>query len=201
VWRSWINLASILGRTESQLVFHDAAGEGEQPLLAVMADPAGDAMLGLSLFERRVAVGVANYDILVPAASACICAGTALRVVPTGTWSMARDVDSADAFQLRPAQNTAGERLTKYCWPRNEKTGWVESSSRALNIPTQVLDGLQSLSWERRLVSAPPTLLARKTAHDFLIAKNQPRGVVGLGVQCMQSLCDDLGIAHDMSEL
>ena len=68
-----INFAKVLSPTEKQLVFADNETE---PMLAILADPTKPYFQALSLFSTRYAVGVADYDMLVPSASACICAGT-----------------------------------------------------------------------------------------------------------------------------
>ena len=46
------------------------------PILAVLADPEKDYYKALALFESRVAIGVADYDTLVPSSTACLCLGT-----------------------------------------------------------------------------------------------------------------------------
>ena len=72
IWRSWINLAAFIGQTERQLLFED----GNDPLLAQISDPDNPAHKALSLFHRRIAAGIADYDTLVPSPTACICLGT-----------------------------------------------------------------------------------------------------------------------------
>jgi len=73
IWRSWINLAAITGITNQQLVYEDSVDE---PILATLADREKDYFKALALFESRIAIGVADYDTLVPTPTACICLGT-----------------------------------------------------------------------------------------------------------------------------
>ena len=74
IWRSWINLASIIGQTERQLLFED--NTQDEPLLAFISNPANSAYKALVLFESRICAGIADYDTLVPTPTACICLGT-----------------------------------------------------------------------------------------------------------------------------
>ena len=70
--RSWINLASIAGQSQSELVFEDRTN----PILAQMAQPESEFYQALKLFDKRITIGTADYDTIIPSASATICAGT-----------------------------------------------------------------------------------------------------------------------------
>lgn len=172
--RNWINLAGsvplISGhQTELEMVFNDGQKEGCEPLLATLADPEQRFIQGLGLFERLVCLGLTAYDTLVPVATACICAGSARLESVDGAWS-------ASAV---PAlfYGTDAERVPQqWAWPRDEIRGWCKCTAGEVNLPLQVLDGLATLHWERVLVTAPPSALMRKTAHDFPIGKQQPAG-------------------------
>ena len=72
----------------------------------------------------------------------------------------------------------------------------------SLSICTWLLHGfmlgLRTVSWERIVISAPLSLMVRKTAHDFPIGKNQPKGVTHLGLECSEFLCDKLEAEIEM---
>jgi hypothetical protein len=57
-------------------VFEDIDKHRSEPILAALANPNKEYFKALVMFRKRIACGVADYDTLVPAASACICAGT-----------------------------------------------------------------------------------------------------------------------------
>ena len=58
----------------------------ENPILAVLADPEKEYYKALALFESRVAIGVADYDTIVPSPTACVCLGTEEQPLVTGSW-------------------------------------------------------------------------------------------------------------------
>ena len=70
IGRVAINLAMFSSKTEKELVFAD-----KEKIIATLADPSKPYFQALALFQCH-AVGVADFDTLVPSASACICAGT-----------------------------------------------------------------------------------------------------------------------------
>merc|ERR1711972_998321 len=82
--------------------------------------------------------------------------------------------------------------VTRWNWPRGTAHGWIADTSGELNIPLSVLNGLKSLGsdgeWHRMLIHAPPTMLARKTAHDFPINKGQPKAVHNMAQECVRRL-------------
>ena len=241
IGRSLINLAGVLGQTEQELVLNDSGGV---PMLAELADPSGDAMSGLRLFAVRTCVAMADYDTLVPAPTAAICAGvTPGDWVDGGATRGARTVaepepepepkptaGAADPWKSAKAAPmnccgghggdfgadtpvaTAAWRWTVapaafallpdgalpvgpqgWGWPRDREHGWVSTSPgmmQALNMPSQVLAGLQTVEWERVLLSAPGTALVRKTAHDFPVGKKQPASAQAASSECCALLCE-----------
>jgi len=64
------------GQSTKEMVFEDINKTRSEPVLAVLANPNNEYFKALVMFRNRIAVGVADYDTLVPAASATICAGT-----------------------------------------------------------------------------------------------------------------------------
>ena len=54
----------------------------------------------------------------------------------------------------------------------------------------QVLVGLATVGWERVVVTAPSSLWMRKTAHDFVIGKNQPASVQADSEECCSLITD-----------
>ena len=120
--------ASLMGRTEEQLVFCD----GSHPLLAAMAT--GHFTHALAHFQRRVAVGVRQYDTLVPTASACICTGVAESChASPGAFHLNTEQACFDVGLEVPCDELA----CQWSWPRQQ--GWRQCSSGALNLPVQVL--------------------------------------------------------------
>ena len=61
------------------------------PILAVLADPEKEYYKALALFELRVAIGVADYDTLVPSPTACLCLGTEEQPLVDGSWAFSVD--------------------------------------------------------------------------------------------------------------
>jgi hypothetical protein len=57
-----------------------------EPILATLSDPLQEYFCALSLFEKRIAVGTADYDTLVPSASATICAGSRTQLYDEPGW-------------------------------------------------------------------------------------------------------------------
>ena len=57
-------------------------------------------------------------------------------------------------------------------------------------IVLQVLAGLATVSWDRVVVTAPSSLWMRKTAHDFVIGKNQPASVQADSEECCSLITD-----------
>ena len=193
LWRSWINFAAVVGITERELVMDDGgrgSGAGGSPLLASLADPRGDAARALALFSTRVAAGLST-EMLVPAPSACVCADAERAAEAAAAaageeerrWSA---VTADEAFAPPPASCPRVEQ--RWGWPRDAAGGWLTASPDAANLPLQLLDRLCALRWERVLIRAPDSLLMRKTAHDFPVAKGQRACDEGAALECVEML-------------
>jgi len=57
------------------MVLEDNNKNRPVPILATISHPNSSYYKALTMFTTRYAIGVADYDTLVPAASATICAG------------------------------------------------------------------------------------------------------------------------------
>jgi hypothetical protein len=82
VWRSWVNLASVAGLSQSEFVFCDT-----DLMLVQLSEPGSKYMKALEMFERRIIVGMSSHDTLVPAGTALICLDATEKPLPkTEEW-------------------------------------------------------------------------------------------------------------------
>jgi len=213
--RSFINLASVCGQTEKELVLEDVdPAEHGPPILASMADPELHFMQALSLFQRRIAVGLIKYDMLVPFSSATMCLGYSGPGVEGAecSWALA-DPSFVSLCAADPLVHHEGieyrdakmPRQTQWVSARTEAQGWLPDDEKEVNLPYEMMRELVALGWYRVPISfhTPETggLLARLVGHNFIINKKQAKAAKPLAeaaiTRLVELLLDELQLVYE----
>jgi len=198
-----------------ELVLEDVdPAEHGPPILASMADPELHFMQALSLFQRRIAVGLIKYDMLVPFSSATMCLGYSGPGVEGAecSWALA-DPSFVSLCAADPLVHHEGieyrdakmPRQTQWVSARTEAQGWLPDDEKEVNLPYEMMRELVALGWYRVPISfhTPETggLLARLVGHNFIINKKQAKAAKPLAeaaiTRLVELLLDELQLVYE----
>lgn len=178
MWRNLSCLTGIFSPQLPQLAIQDRAQR--QPYLVVLADPEGPHVAALRRFRRRICATMAHADPVIPVASGVIWPRRAW-TKPDAPASQAAgwgfEAFSADAAPDRlegesgtcsASSPSASLRADRPFREEPAAMAWARSADGACCFPKQVLEGLETLQWERVVVRLQ---MPSSSVHVFLIGK------------------------------
>jgi len=218
LWRNLSCLTAFISPQCPQLAIQDHSATGhEPPFLVALADPEGPHIAALRRFQRRLCITMSHGDNLIPAASGIIWADKRWRkaqlpetaVVGWGfedhceemragyddgfcssSSSSNTDVSSSCARDGSCTPNQIDHSDSFRTHHRRERSAvWTKSTDGTSRFPRQILEGLDTLLWERLAVR----LQFRGAAvHVFLIAKTAEQGELEhlYSLECVERLAE-----------
>lgn len=188
MWRNLSRLTAFLSPQCPQLAIQDRTAENGQPHLLDLARPGGSHLAALGQFRRRMCVTMSYGDPVVPTASGALwvdrtwskpelpshcVAGWGLEaysVTPEVSRSPDGCVsDSSSSSGAARCDSSSGASADRRRRRRRNNLQWAVSEDGACSFPTEVLEGLQCVCWERIVFRL---LMPKSGAHIFLIGKD-----------------------------
>jgi len=176
MWRNLSRVGRIWSNQLPQLAVQDTSSG--TPFLVALSDPQGEYLPALDRFQRRACVTMAHGDFVIPTASGCIWADRAWPKPELDAGHPSRQrrrrgrgrgggIMAGWGFEAM-ARNQALPRPSEVASVGSRELSWMTCQDGAVTFPRQILDGLQTTSWERLVVRLN---IPGATTHVFLIGK------------------------------